>query len=154
MLGLISNNNNKSPLCVTKETNELKEFVNIQMKNINPSFNHINMKGDGLQFLSEYFQKNKKKKFKELKLIGCNLGDEEFGLLIKNIIENEIEIGIFNSTYNHIGDNSFKYVFEMIKKIKGLKSIFLYNNLFSRGFKDKIKNYDRDNSLYNVRLFL
>lgn len=154
ILGLISNNNNKSPLCVTKEANELKEFVNIQMKNINPSFNHINMKGDGLQFLSEHFQKNKKKKFKELKLIGCNLGDEEFGLLIKNIIENEIEIGIFNSTYNHIGDNSFKYVFEMIKKIKGLKSIFLYNNLFSRGFKDKIKNYDRDNSLYNVRLFL
>ena len=53
-----------------------------------------------------------------------------------------------------ISDNSFKIILEMIKKVKGLKNIFLYNNRFSKGFKNKIKNYDRKNSLYNVRLYL
>ena len=149
-----ANTNNKNVSYVTKDTEEIKEFVNIQMKKLNPSFNHINMKGEGLQFLSEFFKKNKNKKYKELKFIGCNLNDGDFSSLIKNIIESEIEVGILNATYNQIGDNSLKSVFEMIKKVKGLKNIFLYNNLFSKGFKDKIKNYDRENSLYNVRLYL
>ena len=145
---------NKNSSYVTKDSNELEECVNIQMKKLNPCFNHIDMKGEGLELLSEFFRKNKNKRYKELKFIGCNLNDEDFSLLIKNIIENEIEVGILNATYNQIGDNSLKCVFEMIKKVKGLKNIFLYNNMFSKGFKDKIKNYDRENSLYNVRLYL
>ena len=149
-----TNNNNKNISYVTKETKELKECVNTQMVKPNPCFNHINMRGEGLQILCDHFQINKSKKFKELKLIGCNLNDEDFSALIKYIIENNIEVGTLNATYNQIGDNSCKCVFEMIKKVKGLKNIFLYNNMFSRGFKEKIKNYDRDNSLYNVRLYL
>ena len=146
--------NNKNSSYVTKEENELKECINLQKEKINPCFNHINMKGKGIQILCDCFKKNKNIKLKELKLVGCNLHDEDFVQLIKNIIENEIEIGTLNATNNQIGDNSFKFIFEMIKKVKGLKNIFLYNNIFSKGFKDKIKNYDRDNSLYNVRLFL
>ena len=149
-----TNTYNKNVQYITKDINELKELLNIQMTKVNPSFNHINMKGEGLQLLCDYFKQNKNKKLKELKLIGCNLNDDDFNLLIKNMIESEIEITTFNATYNQIGDNSFKIVFEMIKKIKGIKNIFLYNNLFSRGFKDKMKNYDRDNALYNVRLYL
>jgi hypothetical protein len=151
----INNNNNiKNPSCQTKDINELKEIINNQMQLINPCFNHIFMNGEGIQLLNDFFQKNKNKKFKEIKLIGCNLNDDDFSLLIKNFIENEIELGVLNATYNKIGDNSFKSIFEMIKKVKGLKNIFLYNNMFSRGFKDKMKNYDRDNSLYKVRLYL
>ena len=149
-----SNTNNKNISYIIKDSNELNELVNLQMKKPNPCFNHINMKGEGLQILSELFQKNKNKKYKELKLTGSNLNDEDFSLLIKNIIENEIEIGTLNATYNQISDNSFKIILEMIKKVKGLKNIFLYNNMFSKGFKNKIKNYDRKNSLYNVRLYL
>ena len=88
------------------------------------------MKGEGMELLCDFFKKNKNKKYKELKLIGCNLNDDDF------------------SVY------SIKCIFEIIKKIKGLKSIFLYNNKFSKGFKEKIKNYDKDNSLYNVRLYV
>ena len=148
------NSTNKFLAYITKDIDELRELVNNQMIKINPCFNHINMKGEGLQFLSEFFQKNKNKKYRELKLIGCNLNDDDFSSIIKNIIDNGIEVGTLNATYNQIGDNSFKCIFEMIKKVKGLKNIFLYNNIFSKGFKDKIKNYDRENSLYNVRLFL
>ena len=146
--------NNKNISCITKDTNELKEIIEVQMKNINPNFSHINMKGEGVQFLSDFFKKNKNKKYKEMKLIRCNLNDDDFSLLIKNIIESEIEIGTLNATYNQLGDNSFKCICEIVKKIKGLKSIFLYNNSFSKGFKDKIKINDKDNSLYNVRLYL
>ena len=153
-IAIQNNLNNKNSSYVTKEENELKECINLQKEKINPCFNHINMKGKGIQILCDCFKKNKNIKLKELKLVGCNLHDEDFVQLIKNIIENEIEIGTLNATNNQIGDNSFKFIFEMIKKVKGLKNIFLYNNIFSKGFKDKIKNYDRDNSLYNVRLFL
>ena len=146
--------NNKNISCITKDTSELKEIIEVQMKNTNPNFSHINMKGEGVQFLSDFFKKNKNKKYKEMKLIRCNLNDDDFSLLIKNIIESEIEIGTLNATYNQLGDNSFKCICEIVKKIKGLKSIFLYNNSFSKGFKDKIKINDKDNSLYNVRLYL
>jgi len=149
-----NNINNKNISYIIKNSNELKELIDSQMKKINPCFNHINMKGEGLQMLFEYFQKNKNQKYKELKLIGSNLNDEDFSLFIKNIVENEIEIGTLNATYNQISDNSFKFILEMIKKVKGIKNIFLYNNRFSKGFKNKIKNYDRKNSLYNVRLYL
>ena len=149
-----TNVNTKNTSCITKDTNELKEIVDTQMKNINPSFSHINMKGEGMELLCNFFKKNKNKKYKELKLIGCNLNDDDFSVLIKNITESEIEIGTLNATFNQIGDNSIKCIFEIIKKIKGLKSIFLYNNKFSKGFKEKIKNYDKDNSLYNVRLYV
>ena len=146
--------NNKNISCITKDTSELKEIIEVQMKNTNPNFSHINMKGEGVQFLLDFFKKNKNKKYKEMKLIRCNLNDDDFSLLIKNIIESEIEIGTLNATYNQLGDNSFKCICEIVKKIKGLKSIFLYNNSFSKGFKDKIKINDKDNSLYNVRLYL
>ena len=149
-----TNTNNKNISCITKETIELEEIIETQMKNINPNFSHFNMKGEGVQLLSEFLKKNKNKKYKEMKLIRCNLNDDDFSLLIKNIIESEIEIGTLNATYNQLGDNSFKCICEIVKKIKGLKSIFLYNNSFSKGFKDKIKINDKDNSLYNVRLYL
>ena len=146
--------NNKNISCITKDTNELKEIIEVQMKNTNPNFSHINMKEEGVQFLSDFFKKNKNKKYKEMKLIRCNLNDDDFRLLIKNIIESEIEIGTLNATYNQLGDNSFKCICEIVKKIKGLKSIFLYNKKKKKGFKDKIKINDKDNSLYNVRLYL
>ena len=149
-----TNTNNKTISCITKDSTELKEIIETQLKNNNPNFSHINMKGEGVQILSDFFKKNKNKKYKEMKLVRCNLNDDDFSLLIKNIIESEIEIGTLNATYNQLGDNSFKSIFEVVKKIKGLKNIFLYNNSFSKGFKDKIKINDKDNSLFNVKLYL
>ena len=135
--------------------NDLQKYVNSQMKKSNPSFNRINMSGIGIQLLCNYMQKNQKKKYKELKLPGCNLDDGDFSLLIKNIIDNEIEISILNVSYNNLSDNSSRYIFEMIIKNKNsLKSIFMYNNIFSKGFKHKIKNYDKDNNLDSIKLYI
>ena len=148
-------NKNNNLTFINKDMNDLQKYVNSQMKKSNPSFNRINMSGIGIQLLCNYMQKNQKKKYKELKLPGCNLDDGDFSLLIKNIIDNEIEISILNVSYNNLSDNSSRYIFEMIIKNKNsLKSIFMYNNIFSKGFKHKIKNYDKDNNLDSIKLYI
>ena len=76
---------------------------------------------------------------------------EQIFEIVKNLFSIRIEC---SKRINSLNDNSFKFILEMIKKVKGIKNIFLYNNRFSKGFKNKIKNYDRKNSLYNVRLYL
>ena len=42
----------------------------------------------------------------------------------------------------------------IIKNKNSLKSIFMYNNMFSKGFKNKIKNYDKDNNLDSIKLYI
>ena len=148
-------NKNNNSTFINKDMNDLQKCVNSQMKKSNPSFNRVNMSGIGMQLLCNYMQKNQKKKYKELKLPGCNLDDGDFSLLIKNIIDNEIELSILNVSYNNLSDNSSRYIFEMIIKNKNsLKSIFMYNNMFSKGFKNKIKNYDKDNNLDSIKLYI
>ena len=88
-----------------------------------------------------------------MKLPGCNLNDEDFCLLVKSLIENEIEIPALNLSYNKISDNSAKYIFEIIKKKISLKNIYLYNNIFSKSFIDKLKNYNKDRNGDYVKLF-
>ena len=83
----------------------------------------------------------------------CEFKDED------NDIKEKLNLNNFNFSFDgkiklNQEDVLPKENIEIVKKIKGLKSIFLYNNSFSKGFKDKIKINDKDNSLYNVRLYL
>ena len=139
---------------INKSNNELQKCINVQMKKTNPIFNRINMRGLGIQLICNYFQKNHKKKYKEIKLPGCNLNDADFYLLVKSIIENEIEIPILNLSYNKISDNSSKYMLDIIKKKCFLKNIFLYNNIFSKSFTDKIKNYNKDKDFDDIKFYM
>ena len=138
---------------ISKTQSDLLKVINNQMKKNNPVFNRINMRGVGIQLLCSYMEKNKKNKYKEMKLPGCNLNDEDFCLLVKSLIENEIEIPALNLSYNKISDNSAKYIFEIIKKKISLKNIYLYNNIFSKSFIDKLKNYNKDKNGDYVKLF-
>ena len=139
---------------VNKNENELKKYINIQMKRTSPIFNRINMQGLGIQLLCSYIQKNQIKKYKELKLPGCNLNDDDFILLVKCIIDNELEIPILNVSYNKIGDNSAKYIIEINKSKSHLKNIFLYNNSFSKTFIEKMKNINKNKDPDNIKFFL
>ena len=138
---------------INKDKNELIKFINIQMKKSSPVFNRINMRGMGIQLLGHYMEKNQKKKYKEIKLPGCNINDNDFCLLVKSLIDNEIETPILNLSYNKISDNSVKYIFEIIKKKNCLKNIYLYNNIFSKSFIEKIKNYNHDKDVDNIKLY-
>ena len=139
---------------INKTPNELQKLVSTQMKKTHPIFNRINMSGFGILLICNYFQKNQKKKYKEMKLTCCNLIDTDFYFLVKNIIENEIEIPILNLSYNKISDNSSKYMLEIIKKKNCLKNIFLYSNTFSKTFTNKIKNYNKDKDFEDIKFFM
>ena len=117
-------------------------------------FNRINIRGSGVQLLCSYMEKNQKIKYKEMKLSGCNLNDDDFCLLVKSLVDNEIEIPILNLSYNKISDNSAKNIFEIIQKNKVLKNIYLYNNIFSKSFIDKIKNYNKDKDFEYVKIYI
>jgi hypothetical protein len=152
-------NNNKSRTkninCsyINKDKNELMKYINNQMKKSSPFFNRINMREMGIELLCNYMEHNRKKKYKEMKLPGCNINDNDFCLLVKSLIDNEIELPILNMSYNKISDNSAKYIFEVIKKKTCLKNIYLYNNNFSKNFIDKIKNYNKDKDVDSIKLY-
>ena len=74
-------------------------------------------------------------------------------MIVKSLIENEIELPILNLSYNKISDNSAKYIFEIITKKSCVKNIYLYNNIFSKSFIDKIKNYNKDKNVDYVKIF-
>ena len=139
---------------VNKNENELRKYINIQMKRTSPIFNRINMQGLGIQLLCSYIHKNQIKKYKELKLPGCNLNDDDFIILIKCIIDHELEIPILNVSYNKLGDNSAKYIIEINKGKSHLKNIFLYNNMFSKTLIEKMKNINKNKDPDNIKFFL
>ena len=138
---------------INRTQTDLLKLINNQMKKKNPVFNRINMKGTGIQLLCDYMEKNKKKKYNEMKLPGCNLNDDDFCLLVKSLIENEIEIPVLNLSYNKISDNSAKYIFEIIKNKISLKNIYLYNNMFSKGFLETLQNYNKEKDVNYIKIF-
>ena len=148
-----SKNKNINSSFINKDKNDLQKLINNQMKKNNPVFNRINMRGIGTELLCNYMQNNMEKKYKEIKLPGCNLNDNDFCLLVKSLIENEIETPILNLSYNKITDNSAKYIFEIIKKKSCLKNIYLYHNIFSKNFIDKIKNYNKDKDADYIKIY-
>ena len=148
-----SKNKNINSSFINKDKNNLQKLINNQMKKNNPVFNRINMRGIGIELLCNYMQNNIEKKYKEIKLPGCNLNDNDFCLLVKSLIENEIETPILNLSYNKITDNSAKYIFEIIKKKSCLKNIYLYHNIFSKNFIDKIKNYNKDKDADYIKIY-
>ena len=148
-----SQSKNINSSIINKNSNELLKLIHNQMKKNNPVFNRINMRGKGTELLCNYMQNNQKKKYKEIKMPGCNLNDNDFCLLVRSLIENEIEAPILNLSYNKITDNSAKYIFEIIKKKSGLKNIYLHNNIFSKNFVETIKNYNKDNDVDYIKFY-
>ena len=138
---------------IKKSLDELTKYINSQMEKNIPVFNRINMREKGINLLCNYLEKNKKKKYKAMKLSGCNLNDESFCLLGKSLIDNEIEISVLNLSYNKISDNSAKIIFEIIKKNIALKNIYLNNNIFSKNFIEKLGNYKKDKDFDFVKIY-
>ena len=123
----------------TLNKKELEKYINYQMKKIKINFNRINLKETGIKIMCSFFNKNKSKKYKEIKLQGCNLTDVDFELFCKSLFENNIIIPIINLSENNLSDDSTFIISDFIGKYKGIKKLLLSNNLFSKGIKGKIK---------------
>ena len=138
----------------TLNKNELEKYINYQMKKLKINFNRINLKDIGIKIICSIFKKNKNKKYKEIKLQGCNLCDTDFEIFSKCLIENNIIIPIINLTENKLGDDSTFTILDFIGKYHEIKSLYLSNNLFSKGIKDKIREIIKIKNNQNNVIFI
>ena len=125
----------------TKSKNDLKNFVLTQMKNPSPNFSRINMKGIGMQLVCSFLHKNPNNYYKEMKFLGCNLVDDDLFLLIRTLLDHNINLIILNLSNNKITDDSASNILDLVKEHKTLKGLSLYNNLISDILKEKLKEY-------------
>ena len=140
----------------TLSNKELDKYVNYQLKKLKPNFNRINLRDNGIKIICSFFKKNKNKKYKELKLQGCNINDNDFDLLKKSLIENNVIIPIINLSENKLTDDCAFFIIDFINEYNEIKNISFTNNLFSKGIKEKIKeivkikkNQDED---FNIQI--
>ena len=136
---LIINNSNNS--FENKSKKELQEFINNQLKNNKPNFSRINMNGYGTQYLCSYLHKNPNINYKEIKLLGCNLNDDDLFILTRTLLDHDIGLLVLNLSSNKITDESASNILDILKDCKSLKGLSLYNNMISNILKEKLKEY-------------
>ena len=120
---------------------ELEKYVNYQLKKLKPNFNRINLRDSGMKQICLFFKKNKNKKYKEIKLQGCNLNASDLELFTKSLIENNIIIPMINMSENKLTDDCTFIILDLINDYNELQYLTLTNNLFSKKIKEKIKEY-------------
>ena len=139
----MENNNKNAKISKIKyktlNNKELEKYVNYQLKKLKPNFNRINLRDTGIKIICSFFKKNKHKKYKELKLQGCNINDLDFDIFTKSLIENNIFIPLINLSENKLTDDCTFFILDFINEYNDIQNILLTNNLFSKGIKDKIK---------------
>ena len=133
--------NNSSNSFENKSKKELQEFINNQLKNNKPNFSRINMNGYGTQYLCSYLHKNPNINYKEIKLLGCNLNDDDLFILTRTILDHDIGLLVLNLSSNKITDESASNILDILKDCKSLKGLSLYNNMISNILKEKLKEY-------------
>ena len=133
--------NNSSNSFENKTKKELQEFINNQLKNNKPNFSRINMNGYGIQYLCSYLHKNPNINYKEIKLLGCNLNDDDLFILTRTLLDHDIGLLVLNLSSNKITDDSAPNILDILKDCKSLKGLSLYNNMISNILKDKLKEY-------------
>ena len=135
--------NNSSNSYENKSKKELQEIINNQLKNNKPNFSRINMNGYGTQYLCSYLHKNPKNSYKEIKLLGCNINDDDLFMLTRTLLDHDIGLLVLNLSSNKITDDSASNILDILKDCKSLKGLSLYNNMISNILKEKLKEYTK-----------
>ena len=143
-INFIKNNNNKKNKnrnnnYKTLNNKELEKYVNYQLKKVKQNFSRINLRDLGIKLICSFYKNNKDKIYKEIKLQGCNLNDNDLELLIKCLIDNDITIPIINLSENELTDHSLEAIINLINENEGITNLILTNNSFSKKTKDKLK---------------
>ena len=133
----------------TLNNKELEKYIKYQLKKIKPNFNRINLRDNGMKIICSFFKKNKNKKYKEIKLQGCNLNDIDFNSFTKSLIEYNIIIPAINISENKLSDDCTFFIVDFINEYKELQNIIFSNNLFSKTIKEKIKDIFMNNKNRN-----
>ena len=136
-----TNNTNINTSFETKSKKDLQEFITAQLKNSNPNFSRVNMSGYGIQYLCSFLHKNPNNYYKEIKLLGCNINDDDLFMLTRTLLDHDIGLSVLNLSTNKITDDSASNILDILKDCKTLKGLSLYNNMISALLKDKLKEY-------------
>ena len=138
----------------TLNNKELEKYVNYQLQKIKPNFNRINLNDYGIKLICSFFNQNKNKIYKEIKLQGCLLGDINLELLIKSLMDNNILIPIINISENELTDSSIESIIKLLIDNEVTTNLNITNNSFSRKGKDKLKKFvkKRKEELFDINI--
>ena len=151
------NTSNKS-LCFKRKSknDEINNLITNQLKSDSPNFNGHNISGKGIEMFCNLLQKKQNIKFNELLMEHCDLNDDDANMLLKTLIEKNIEFEMLDLSWNKITDQSGLYILDLIKKNKCLNILLLNNNLFSPSLKEKFESYVNlgREGLDNIKLYI
>ena len=123
----------------TLNNKDLEKYVEYQLKKLKQNFNRINLRDYGIKLICFFYKNNKNKVYKEIKLQGCNLNDNDIKLLIKCIIEYNIKINSINISDNELSDESIESIINLANENNEIANLIIKNNLFSKQGKKRIK---------------
>ena len=152
----INLNKDKNNISVIKSKKDMQKIILSQMKIQAPNFSGINMNGIGIQLICSYLHKNPNNHYKEIKLLGCNISDDDLFILAKTLLDHNINIQILNISNNKISDESASSILDLVKEHRTLRVLSLYNNLISDLLKAKLKEYTElgRKDLHNIELYI
>ena len=156
-LSKINGNTNKSLSFKKNSKNfELSNLIISQLKSDSPNFNGHNINGKGIGIFCNMIQKKQNIKFNELLMEHCDLNDDDANLLLKTLIEKNVELEILDLSWNKITDQSGLCILDLIKENKSLNILLLNNNLFSPSLKEKFESYVNlgGEGLDNIKLYI
>ena len=139
-----NNKKSKNSNYKTLNNKELEKYVNYQLKKTKKNFSRINLNDYGIQLICSYFKKSKNKVYKEIKLQGCNLNDNDLELLIQCFNENNITIPVINISENELTDSCLDSIIEYLNDNDEITNIILTNNSFSKQAKNRLKEFAKN----------
>ena len=152
-----SNTSNKSlSFKRMSKNNEINNLIINQLESDSPNFNGHNISGKGIEMFCNILQKKQNIKFNELLMEHCDLNDDDVNLLLKTLIEKNVEFEMLDLSWNKITDQSGLYILDLIKENKCLNILLLNNNLFSPSLKEKFESYVNlgREGLDNIKLYI
>ena len=138
----------------TLSNKDLEKYVEYQLKKLRQNFNRINLRDYGIKLICFFHKYNRNKIYKEIKLQGCNINDDDIKLLIKCLIEYKIKINSINISDNELTDESIESISNLIKGNNELTNLIIKNNNFSKQGKKRIKESVKNKKDSSIELNL
>ena len=140
----------------TLNNKDLEKYIDYQLKKSKQSFNRINLRDNGIKLVCFYYKNYITKIYKEIKMQGCNLNDNDIKLLIKCFMENDITVNYLNISDNELTDECIETISNFINSKKDIANISMKNNLFSKKgikrLKEIVKNKKDKSNEFNFEI--
>ena len=140
----------------TLTNKDLEKYIDYQLKKSKQSFNRINLRDNGIKLVCFYYKNYITKIYKEIKMQGCNINDNDIKLLIKCFMENDITVNYLNISDNELTDECIETISNFINSKKDIANISMKNNLFSKKgikrLKEIVKNKKDKSNEFNIEI--